>query len=118
MSRSLRQVWESMLSKKILICLAVICLASSILRADEGCDAGFIQQYNDCLRLVNSLQPDKSGQMRVRAANGSEFTAGQARWMQGQLRSVDEACVRGDQAAATQLLSAVQQLLAAHRRSP
>jgi hypothetical protein len=106
-----------MLRKKILTLVALTCLASSVLYASDGCDPSFIQKYNDCLRLVDSLRPDKSGQMRVIASDGSEFTAGQARWMQGQLLLVDQACGRGDQATAARLLSAVQQLLKTHQRN-
>lgn len=104
-------------SKRILISFAIGAIASSSLEASEACGSGFLQQYNDSLRIVDSLRPDKNGQTRVYASDGSEFTAGQARWMQGQLRLVKEACVHGDQEAATRLLNDVQQLLGAHRKS-
>lgn len=105
-----------MSKKRIFISAVVSCLASWALHASEGCDAAFVAQYHDSLRLVDSLRPDKGGQMRVTAADGSEFTAGQVRWMQGQLRLVDEACVRNDPAAASRALSAVRELLKARQR--
>jgi hypothetical protein len=55
--------------------------------------------------------------MRVFALDGSEFTAGQARWMQGRLHKVEEACVRGDQVRAVQLLAEVQELLKSHHKA-
>ena len=106
-----------LIKKVILISVVVTFFASSALYAGEGCDPGFTQRYQEALRLADSLRPDKGGQMRVIAADGSEFTAGQARWMQGQLRLVDQACVHGDQAAAARLLNAVQQLLKTHHES-
>jgi hypothetical protein len=76
-----------------------------------------VQQYYDRARIVDSLRPDKAGQARVFALDGSEVTAGQARWMQGQLHKVEEACVHGDQLRAAQLLAAVQELLKSHHRA-
>jgi hypothetical protein len=108
----------AMLSKKTLLVLAGACLAAPALYASEGCDPGIVQQYHDSARVADSLRPDKPGVMRVYAADGSEFTAGQALWMQGQLRLVDKACARGDQAEATRRLAAVRELLKAHQRKP
>jgi len=96
-----------------LVVMCAVCVAY----AAEGCDASFSQQYRESVRLVDSLHPDKAGQARVFSADGSEFTAGQARWMQGRLHNVEEACARGDQARATELLTEVQGLLRAHRRA-
>jgi hypothetical protein len=96
--------------------LAIVCTVS-LAHGAEGCGASFAQQYRDSLRIVDSLRADKSGQARVFAADGSEFTAGQARWMQGQLHEVEEACARGNQARAAQLLRPVQELLKSHRRT-
>ena len=92
-------------------------LASSAVYADAACDAGFVQKFHDCVRIVDSLRPDKGGQMRVFAADGSEFTAGQAHWMRGQLKLVGDACSRGDQAQATRLLDGVQGLIRSHQKS-
>jgi hypothetical protein len=47
--------------------------------ADIGCDAASMQQYRDVVRIVDSLRPDKAGQARVFASDGSEFNAGQRR---------------------------------------
>ncbi len=54
--------------------------------------------------------------MRVFASDGSEFTAGQALWMKGQLRSVLQACVRGDESSAASSLHGVTDLLHTHHR--
>lgn len=100
----------------ILVPVALSGLASGV-HASESCSADFVQQYQDSVRIVGSLRPDKPGQTRVYAIDGSEFTAGQVRWMQGQLQLSDRACTRGDQATASTALNAVQQLVRAHRRT-
>jgi hypothetical protein len=71
------------------------------------------------VRLIDSLRPEKPGQMRVLAADGSEFNAVQVQWMKGQLRKVDSVCARrapGDEAEAARILASVQELLDSHRR--
>jgi hypothetical protein len=104
------------MSSKFLSCILVAC-AVSLSHAAESCDASFTEQYHDRARIVDSLRPDKGGQARVFAVDGSEFTAGQARWLQGQLHKVEEACVRGDQVRAAQLLADVQELLKSHHKA-
>jgi ATP-dependent protease HslVU (ClpYQ) peptidase subunit len=72
------------------------------------------------VRIVDSLRPDKTGQARVFAADGSEFTAGQVLWMKGQLRKVAALCATGaagDQAEATRLLAQVRELIRSHQRN-
>jgi hypothetical protein len=96
--------------------LLVCGLALSCESASAGCDASFNEQYQASARIVDSLRPDKGGQARVFAVDGSEFTAGQVRWLQGELREIEEACVRGDQARAGQLLAGVRELLQSHHR--
>src|SRR6266436_10408902 len=103
------------MASKFLSCIVLAC-AVSLSYAAERCDAAFTEQYHDCVRIVDSLRPDKGGQARVFAVDGSEFTAGQARWLQGQLHKVAQACARGDQAQAAQLLAEAQELLKSHHR--
>ena len=102
---------------RILLPVAAAALASGSLQANPGCDSAFMQSYHECVRIVDSLQPDKGGLARVFAADGTEFTTDQAHWMQAQLQQVDKACTRGDQEEATRLLSEVQKLLKAHSRT-
>jgi alkyl sulfatase BDS1-like metallo-beta-lactamase superfamily hydrolase len=104
------------MSSKFLRCILVAC-SVSLSYAAEGCDVSLTEQYHDCVRIVDSLCPDKGGQARVFAVDGSEFTAGQARWLQGQLHKVVQACARGDQAQAAQLLAEAQELLKSHHRA-
>ena len=104
------------LSKKVLIPLVVACIGSPLLHAGESCETE-LRKWRDCERIVDVLRPDKPGQMRVFAADGSEFTAGQVMWMKGQLRRVEHACARGDQADAARLLTEVRALVEAHRRA-
>ena len=95
----------------------VACLVSSGVFASEGCDSAFTRSFHDCVRIVDSLRPEKAGQMRVFAADGSEFNAGQAQWMKGRLHAVEIACAHGDQVEAARLLAEVQDLLESHRRA-
>jgi len=64
---------------KFLSCILVAC-AVSLSYAAEACDASFTEQYHDCVPIVDPSRPD------------SEFTAGQARWLQGQLHRVAARC--------------------------
>jgi hypothetical protein len=98
--------------------VAVAVLVAATAQAATLCGMSS-QQYKDCLRLVDSLRPDKAGQARMFAADGSEFTVEQALWMQGQLRQVARLCATGrvaDQAEAARILAGVSDLLRSHRR--
>jgi hypothetical protein len=106
------------MSKGVLLSASMICLAGAVY-AGSPCDGPSSQQYRDCVRLVDSLRPDKAGQARVFAADGSEFTMGQALWMQEQLRKVARLCASGgvaDQAEAERLLADVRALLTSRQR--
>jgi hypothetical protein len=101
------------------ICAALVCMAASAANAGSGCDAALMEAYHDSLRIVDSLRPEKAGQMRVFAADGSEFTAGQTLWMKGQLGKVERLCAHGsapEQAEAAKSLAAVRDLLKSHQR--
>ena len=65
-------------------------------------------------RIVDSLRPEKSGQGRVFAVDGSVYTAGQAAWMRAQLSLVLRSCTRGDESAAATYLQGVLDMLRAH----
>lgn len=84
-----------------------------------GCDAAATEQYQHVERIVASLRPEKPGQMRVFAADGSEFNAGQASWMKARLRKYAQLCAHGspeDRAEAARILAEVQDLLKSHQR--
>jgi hypothetical protein len=107
-----------MKSSRVLFVSAMLYCAAAAAYADSACDKTQ-QQYRYCVRLVDSLRPDKAGQMRVFAADGSEFNAGQVQWMKGQLRKFDKLCASGaaeDEAQAAKVLAGVQELLDSHRR--
>ena len=89
--------------------------SSALVYAD--CGAVLTAKFVNAERIVDSLRPDKPGQVRVFAPDGSEFTAGQALWMKGQLRSVLQACSQGDDASAGSRLLGVTDLLNAHHRA-
>jgi hypothetical protein len=90
-------------------------LASTL--AHANCSPAFTEQFASAARIVDSLRPDKPGQIRVSASDGSEYTAGQALWMKGQLRSVLQACKQGDETAAASTLHGVTDLLKSHHRA-
>jgi hypothetical protein len=107
------------MSARVSICVAIVCMAASAAQAATGCDPQVVQEYRDSLRLVDSLRPEKAGQMRVFAADGSEFNGGQAQWMKARLRKVGQLCVRGtdsDRAEAERVLADVRELLKSHQR--
>jgi hypothetical protein len=70
-----------------------------------------------CERVIGSLRPYKSGELRVFASDGSEFTVAQAQWMKQQLALVAQACVDGQVADAERRLGQVQQMLGSHHHS-
>jgi hypothetical protein len=106
------------MSSRSLFPAAVLCLAASVSYADGACDKAQ-SQYRNAVFLVDSLRPEKPGQMRVFAVDGSEFNAGQVQWMKGQLRKLDKLCARGgpgDALEADRVLAGVDRLLESHRR--
>jgi len=48
------------MASKFLSCIVLAC-AVSLSYAAERCDAAFTEQYHDCVRIVDSLRPDKGG---------------------------------------------------------
>ena len=108
-----------MLSRIVILAAAAVVSVGPAFAA-PSCDAVFMQQYRQCAQIVDTLRPEKSGQARVFASDGSEFTAGQALWMQGQLRKIERLCSLGtseSQAEATTALMAGQDLLRSHQRA-
>jgi hypothetical protein len=90
-------------------------LASSAYGAtNTACDNQLMASLRACERIVGSLHPDKPGQMRVLASDGSAFTAGQVQWMNSQLRLIAKACAGNNAADASRRLAEVRQLLNEH----
>lgn len=85
--------------------------------AHAACSPALTEQLVSAERIVDSLRPDKAGQMRVFASDGSEYTAGEALWMKAQLRGVLRACGQGDEAFAAATLRGVTDLLNAHHKA-
>jgi hypothetical protein len=104
-------------TKPLLLAAIALVLGSSAYAAGRaGCDDKLSNALRECQRIVGTLRADKAGQMRVFASDGSEFTAGQAQWMKGQLQLIARACSDGDSADAARRLADVQQLLNEHHR--
>ncbi len=103
--------------------LSVLCILSCVLwqagfaAGAAGCDDKLMDTLQHLQLVVGTLRPDKAGQMRVFASDGSEYTAEQAQWMRRQLALVAKACIDGDADDAARRLAEVQQLLSAHHRS-
>ncbi|HXJ44430.1 MAG TPA: hypothetical protein VNH18_34405, partial [Bryobacteraceae bacterium] len=79
--------------------LATACLLASSL-SHANCSLTLTERFSSAQRMVDSLRPDKPAQARVSASDGSEYTAGEAQWMKGQLRSALQACSQSDESAA------------------
>lgn len=109
------------MSTRVVVGAAVLCLLTvGAAYAGSPCDGASGREYRECVRLVDSLRPDKAGQARVFASDGSEFTAGQAQWMRGQLRKVERLCASAapaDQAEAERLLAEVRELVVSRHRA-
>jgi hypothetical protein len=104
---------------RVVVSAAAICLFAGAAYAGSPCDGPSEQHYRECVRLVDSLRPDKAGQARVFAFDGSEFTAGQAQWMRGQLRKVERLCASAapaDQAEAERVLAEIRELIGSRHR--
>ena len=95
--------------------LAMGVLTASQIHAADACD-DLSTSLRRCELIVGSLRPDKAGQQRVYASDGSEFTGGQALWMKGQLREISKDCSQGNLADASRRLGEVQELLNRHHR--
>ena len=91
-------------------------LAASTM-AHASCSTALTEKLTSAERIVDSLRPDKPGQIRVFASDGSEFSAGQALWMKGQLRSVEQACAQDNEISAATSLTGVTDLLNAHHHA-
>ena len=107
-----------MMSLRVLLISAALCWVAPASHANDACDKTQ-PQYRDTLLLVDSLRPEKPGQMRVFANDGTEFNAGQAQWLKGQLRKLDRLCARGgpaEAAEAEKVRASVNQLIDSHRR--
>jgi hypothetical protein len=88
-------------------------LACTVAHANGSCDPGTTNKLHEFQRLADSIRVDKPGLARVYALDGTEFTAGQALWIKGQLREVEAACARSDRTDAAQQLDAVGELVRA-----
>ena len=95
--------------------LAISFLASAATRAGDGCDANVSRKLAELQRLSASVRVDKPGLARVYAQDGTDFTAGQALWIKGQLREAEAACARGDRAEAESRLDAVKRVVSARQ---
>jgi hypothetical protein len=99
-----------------LIAMGTLLASNTYAATNAVNDDGLTSSLHECERIVGSLHPDRPGQMRVFASDGSEFTAGQVQWMKGQLRLIAEARVDANAADASRRLAEVRQLLNEHHR--
>src|SRR3979490_660332 len=83
--------------------------------AQANCSPTLTEHISSVQRIVDSVRPDKPGQVRVVASDGSVFTSAEAHWMTAQLRLVQKNCAQRDEAAADKALREVNNLLSAHK---
>jgi hypothetical protein len=83
--------------------------------AQANCSPTLTEHISSVQRIVDSVRPDKPGQVRVVASDGSVFTSAEAHWMNAQLRLVQKNCAQRDEAAADKALHEVNNLLSAHK---
>ena len=100
----------------ILLYAALLACVTAQADADTRCDSTMATSIHAAQLIVDSIRVDKPGLARVYAADGSEFTAGQALWMKGQMTDIEKACANGNQSSAAERLTAIQDVVAAHRR--
>jgi hypothetical protein len=108
---------DQIMGNRYLTLLAMGLLTASNVHGSTICDDKLLSSLHECERTVGSLRPDKMGQMRVFASDGSEFTAGQAQWMKAQLKLIAADCAGGNSADASRRLNEVEELLNEHRRA-
>ncbi len=94
--------------------IGLLLISGTLAHAD--CSQTLMKRVAHAQRIIDSLGPDKAGQMRTYAIDGSEYTAGQALWLKGQLRAILHACAEGNDASAAARLRAVDSVLEAHHR--
>jgi hypothetical protein len=85
--------------------------------AQANCSPTLTEHISSVQRIVDSVRPDKPGQVRVVASDGSVFTSAEAHWMNAQLRLVQKNCAQRDEAAADKALREVNNFLSAHKRA-
>jgi hypothetical protein len=85
--------------------------------AQANCGPKLADHLSSVQRIVDSVRPDKPGQLRVVASDGMVFTSTEAHWMSEQLRVVHKSCTQGDEAAAEKALREVDRLLSEHKRA-
>jgi hypothetical protein len=108
---------ESLMPASAASVVTLILLSTTSVLSHAGCSPTFTTLFESTQRIVDSIRPDKPGQTRVFASDGSEFSGAEALWMKGQLRSVLQECAQGDEGKADATLRGVNELLRAHRRS-
>jgi len=85
--------------------------------AQATCSPTLIEHFSSVQRIVDSVRPDKPGQVRVVASDGLVFTSAEAHWMSAQMRLVQKDCAQGDEAAAEKTLREVNNLISARKRT-
>jgi hypothetical protein len=110
----LRALWLAVMLMLLAGALYPLAARSAESGSRYGCGPVLLHSLHEARRQLDSLRPDKSGQTRVFAPDGSNFTTGQAKWMQAELRSVEQSCALGDATGAAEHLSNVQNLLQSH----
>ncbi|HZE44233.1 MAG TPA: hypothetical protein VE058_10640 [Steroidobacteraceae bacterium] len=102
------------MAARILSIVASAALLALSNLAQANCSPTLTEHFSSVQRIVDSVRPDKPGQMRVIAGDGSVFTGAEAHWMKAQLLLAQKECARGDEPAADTALRGISDFLSAH----
>ena len=103
--------------RQVVLSIGALALGLVPCHARAGCSRELTASFIGAERLVDSLRPEKAGVARVFAYDGSEYTAAEALWMKGKLRTVLSECNHSDEAHAQPDLNQVLSLVRAHHRN-
>jgi hypothetical protein len=98
-----------MSTQHIVFAALALLLAAPAKAAD--CSAATRDQLDRYTQRLAAVRLDKPGVARAYAADGTPFTGAEVLWMQGQLRALEHACSRSDEAQAQQRLAGLRPLL-------
>jgi hypothetical protein len=105
------------MAARILSIVASTALLAQSNLAQANCSPTLTDHFSNVQQIVDSVRPDKPGQLRVVASDGLVFTSAEAHWMNAQMRLVQKDCAQGDETAANKALGKVDNLLRAHKRA-
>lgn len=99
---------------KLSLAIAMISIIPVAQVVAKPSTAEVLPVFKQVQRIVHSLHADKPGQVRVRAVDGSEYTAGQAFRLKSQLMVAEAAMASGNSLQATDEIQQIAATLKDH----